>query len=513
MTELSKEQLENLIQSISFHAKEHGHLADFNAGNREELASKMRDMLQDEDTKFIINTSNCPEKGGAIIFFNESSKSFLVFNPNMLEKGDFAGTFYRAPKLNAGGQPTNTDGSKVLTESQENKRFKEQLKNVKNQIVREGGAVDRKSIQEHKINENDIWKKAIKDNESLIKYTLDNSAKITTNLRINDILVKGDLKTMQGIDENIAHVLDESTNSVITINQATGDRTLVQFDTLEAAQKKMGEYIGEIGRSTGKWPKLIEGGIDALNDAIRAGNSFFGKVADITGDTLKFLGKASKVLGPIGVAAASAEAAELGGKMRDAVQYGLISEDAAMAYDAMLAAHVAQATIDPSLVGGEVAIQQAFEEWADAYNIPAYVKEELEPGSLIEMITGDIRLGQDAELSDIKENLPRELPLDAPPEVHALANALNRIDAIRDREYKGGSARMFNKNKNEDLRAARQYLEDLYEEMREHGGLEHVTEYLAELETESQDESPAPYEPEIADTGPLHRPILSVLER
>lgn len=114
MTDLSPQQLENLIQSISFHAEEHGHLDDFNVNNRPELASKIREMLNDDNTKFINNTSNCPEKGGSIVFFNESSKSFLVINPKMLENGDFAGTFYRQPKLNAEGQPTNSDGTKVL---------------------------------------------------------------------------------------------------------------------------------------------------------------------------------------------------------------------------------------------------------------------------------------------------------------------------------------------------------------------------------------------------------------
>ncbi|MEP1231569.1 MAG: hypothetical protein ABJG88_12920 [Litorimonas sp.] len=98
----------------------------------------------------------------------------------------------------------------------------------------------------------------------------------------------------------------------------------------------------------------------------------------------EFGGKASKILGPLGVAAAGAEVYGLESKLRDYEEFGLVPEEAMLAYRANLTAHTAQATVDPSLVGGEVVVQAAHDQWAKAYGISDEVKEALEPGSLLE---------------------------------------------------------------------------------------------------------------------------------
>jgi len=97
--------------------------------------------------------------------------------------------------------------------------------------------------------------------------------------------------------------------------------------------------------------------------------------------------KATKILGPVGVAAVGAEAYALESKLQDYEDFGLVPEDAMLAYRANLVAHVTQGTLDPSMVGGEVIVQVAHDQWAKAFNIPDDVKDALEPGSLLEDVS------------------------------------------------------------------------------------------------------------------------------
>lgn len=56
----------------------------------------------------------------------------------------------------------------------------------------------------------------------------------------------------------------------------------------------------------------------------------------------KVLGTASKVLGPLGVAAAGTEAAGLEMKLQDFEDFGLVEPETMLAYRAILVTHTAQ---------------------------------------------------------------------------------------------------------------------------------------------------------------------------
>lgn len=132
--DLTPEQIRALAESIAFHASGGtggtGHLADFNVNTREELVTRITDMLNDKNTEFFVNNSQRPDRTGTVVLFNDKTQSFLVFNPNQLDDAidvngrilpaggsqnavygtdigpdNLAGTFYRQPKLDGEGQP------------------------------------------------------------------------------------------------------------------------------------------------------------------------------------------------------------------------------------------------------------------------------------------------------------------------------------------------------------------------------------------------------------------------
>lgn len=159
--------------------------------------------------------------------------------------------------------------------------------------------------------------------------------------------------------------------------------------------------FNKTGNDLGRMPTIVEGGLDAVRGALKA-PGVLGKIADVADDAGKVLGKLCKVLGPLGAIAAGVEVVGLGSKAHAAVKYGALSPDAIAAYDTLLAAHVAQDAADPTIVGGEAAIQLAYEEWCKKYNVPEYLKKDLEPSSLMEMVTGQIKLGQQQQAPAVK---------------------------------------------------------------------------------------------------------------
>jgi len=83
------------------------------------------------------------------------------------------------------------------------------------------------------------------------------------------------------------------------------------------------------------------------------------------------------------VAAARAEVASLEMKLRDFENFGLVNPEAMLAYRAILVTHTAQATIDPTLIGGEAITQGAFHQWKEEYGIDEKVGKALAPSSLV----------------------------------------------------------------------------------------------------------------------------------
>lgn len=195
MPDLSPEQIDQLARSIALHSAGEtggtGHLPDFNVSDQEGLVTKIKEMLSDPKTEYMVNTSNQPGRSGTVIFFNEESKSILVFNPNNLAdplydeagqiisgaKGpdNLAGTFYREPKLNADGVPfeMKKGKEKLLTPETELSRFNKQVRSLKNGIASAissdtGKEMTAEDIETHKINENDDWAKRISGHDTEI---------------------------------------------------------------------------------------------------------------------------------------------------------------------------------------------------------------------------------------------------------------------------------------------------------------------------------------------------------
>lgn len=156
MDGLTPEQIDILAQSIYSHISGAtggtGHLNDFGPDKLtlDDLTSRIRDMLNDPDTRFMVNTSNDPGRGGAVTFFNEKTQSVLVFNPNNLQDphideagklvsaadgpDNFAGTFYRQPKINADGVPVSFSG-RPLNDNQAAKEFRGEFKRLRNKLA------------------------------------------------------------------------------------------------------------------------------------------------------------------------------------------------------------------------------------------------------------------------------------------------------------------------------------------------------------------------------------------
>jgi len=206
---------------------------------------------------------------------------------------------------------------------------------------------------------------------------------------LSDLKVKG---FSVDPDMEAQHYYSKSQNAVITIEKdggislerGTADRPAghIFHDHLQNAAERFPEF------HEGRLPARIPGGLDGVAEAVANMNrtGVWKTLGNVAEDGGKFLGKASKLLGPVGVGAATYEAATLEAKAREFEDYGALSEEAVLQYDAILLGHVAQATVDPTMVGGEAVTKTAFEKWADHHEISDEMKAELAPGLLIDMV-------------------------------------------------------------------------------------------------------------------------------
>lgn len=193
----------------------------------------------------------------------------------------------------------------------------------------------------------------------------------------------GDKNAKGFVDETTGkkHFLNPSTGSIVTVDP-DGKRSLQTYDSPKQGASSFGQLIDGAGKTTGKMPRIVEGGAEALSKAIEHSASLLGKIQNVAGDAFKFLGKASKVLVPVAAAAAIGEVTGLNDKIASAIKLGLVPEAAAAEYDQLLAGHLAQATADPTIIGGELATQTWFDDWAEKHKLPEYVKKDLAPSSI-----------------------------------------------------------------------------------------------------------------------------------
>ncbi len=188
------------------------------------------------------------------------------------------------------------------------------------------------------------------------------------------------------------HYYSKAQNAVVTVDKdggisierGTAERPAghIFHDRLQDAAERFPEF------HEGRLPARIQGGGSAVTDAVAEINKtgIWKTLGNVAEDGGKFLGKASKLLGPVGVGAATLEAAILESKAREFEEYGALSEEAVLQYDLILVGHVGQATVDPTMVGGEALTKTAFEKWADHHGISDEMKTELAPGLLIDAV-------------------------------------------------------------------------------------------------------------------------------
>ena len=181
----------------------------------------------------------------------------------------------------------------------------------------------------------------------------------------------------------VMHFFSEEHKAIVSVSPS--GTTLRQFDNLEEARHYFGEQRSIAGRVLGDIPDLRAGGLNGVTDAFRSMHS--GRVPravrELGEDAARVLGRATKILGVVGAAYTGYEATNLAIKSHEMAEFGMISSDSLVGYDAMLAGFIAQATVDPTLIGGEAAIQAAFDAWASEYDISPEIKAELQPGLLI----------------------------------------------------------------------------------------------------------------------------------
>lgn len=188
-----------------------------------------------------------------------------------------------------------------------------------------------------------------------------------------------DIVANKGIDDAFAKMTHESYNYALqalphfkdykfTAEQLTQINYGSLISAAPAAKPIAAEVVTSARALEHAAPKLAEEGAEA---ALKTGGRMLGKAVKV----VPILGTA------IGVGINTAEAAELKDKANAFVQNNQLSPDAMTAYTAILGGHAAQGA-DPSIVGGEAAVQGAYALWREQYNVSNDVSAALQPSSL-----------------------------------------------------------------------------------------------------------------------------------
>lgn len=476
MAGLTPEQIDVLARSIALHASGAmggtGHLGDFpDTKSTDDMSRRIKEMLADPDTQFLVNNSTGKPNSGTVYLFNEKTKSILIFNPNQLNApnvagaDNLAGTFYREPGQKPDGQqysrrPPDYRG---MTDAQANNSFKDQVKKFKNEIADDLG-VDRATYRNspeatpRPIGQNDEWSRRIANEMPRIQSGYATAVNRQAAAVLNDPNTVGFWTDPEGRTKTY---LNEKTNSVVTVGP---EGTKVEaFRSLEEARLGFGDKLRHAANAfpnahKGSIPDVFSGGQAGLADAFKVvrGGGIIGDLKNFVKETGHFLGRATTILGPIGVAYAGYEATNLAIKSYQMAEYGLMPKNALVAYDAMLGGFIAQAAADPTLVGGEVAIQAAYDQWAKSYNISGRVKAELQPGLLINDVKDLIVKAHDVLKGVANNLLEKNAPVIAAIASEVGKNAFERMSnedklklvmkKLGDEMQKGGLPRLLSDN-------------------------------------------------------------------
>jgi len=204
---------------------------------------------------------------------------------------------------------------------------------------------------------------------------------VLSDPKVKGFSVDPDLETQHYYSKSQNAVVTIDKGGTISLERGTADRPAGHIfrNHLQDAAERFPDF------HEGKLPARITGGVSGVAEAVADMNKtgLWKTLGNVAEDGGKFLGKASKILGPVGVGAATYEASVLEAKAREFEEYGALSEEAVTQFDLILVGHVGQATVDPTMVGGEALTKTAFETWANHHNISDEMKAELAPGLLI----------------------------------------------------------------------------------------------------------------------------------
>jgi len=231
---------------------------------------------------------------------------------------------------------------------------------------------------------------------------------VLSDPKVKGFSVDPDLETQHYYSKAQNAVVTIDKDGAISLERGTRDRPAghIFHDRLQDAAERFPDF------HEGRLPARIPGGVTGVAEAVADMNKtgVWKTLGNVAEDSGKFLGKASKILGPVGIGAATYEASALEAKAREFEDYGALSEEAVTQYELILVGHIGQATVDPTMVGGEKITKEAFEAWAEHHEISDEMKAELAPGLLIDMVgkAGQAIYDNYKNVKEYGENLLRE---------------------------------------------------------------------------------------------------------
>jgi hypothetical protein len=159
------------------------------------------------------------------------------------------------------------------------------------------------------------------------------------------------------------------------------------------------------------------------------GEAKLGQTAEHASLAGKFGKAAGKVVLPLGVAFAVTEANAKDGIAQEAVTQGRMPPEALNQYRGIQAAQLTTLA-DPTVVGGEMAVQKTYATFADEHHLDPQLREALRPSALSDLVpeVKPITLDQKQQaFFDTFDRLPDKVQPGMPPEVESLVEAKGMV--------------------------------------------------------------------------------------
>ncbi len=477
---------------------------DLKIENQADLKNYLQDFFTKEGTKGIRDGDN-------FVFYNKKDNVLVVFNP---KDGDL-GTAYRP------------DGFAQKWTDQVNEIRR---RNPAAQIVSEPADVQRlaerytKVVDAHPLGSK-TYKTKMDQGIGLTHTVPDDPVKIATAKATSEVAAEAaqDLAALRA-HQATEGFKDAATGMSYLYNKELGTFAVIDSKgvaTLEKAATAEAKYMdafADIYKKTGEMPDVIQGAAKILGKAEEGGKiaKFFAKYADDAERIAHYVGKASKVLPAVGAVAAGAELYSYYSKANTAARFGVIPEASLAEYKTIMAGNAA--TGAGGLItstAGEAACLLAYKQWADKWNIPPHVRQDLQPSGLVQMglskmgvqtasaeqpdgnneimsAFGEGGAGRPGLTTFIMAN-PRAMnsfasaginPADPnmPPEMQTLVDITTQIQDLTDRASMLMDSDPLRAQIQNQLDNAQKTMANIINEFDEHGGMEHVMDYVDEIQ-------------------------------